>query len=366
MEALHLRATVLPEDEVRDVFVTADGRLSFDASAADARTIWVGGVLVPGLADVHCHLAMASPDPSAATPEEAAQASARSELAAGVLALREPGSPAPRAAVGLGPDRGYPRVFTGGQFVACPGGYVPGFAIEVAADELPDAVVAQSRASGGWAKVVGDWPGPDLRHRQGFAAEALAAAAAAVHEVGGRIAIHAGLPETIAAAIAAGFDSIEHGLAVSDADVDAMARSGVALVPTMFAMVGVPAFLDGMGAPREEVELWAGVVERQGKGVRAAVEAGVRVLAGSDAGMVPHGNVAREIEMLRGAGVEPVAALAAGSWDARAFLGLPGIEHGAPADLVGFARDPREDPSVLLAPALVILDGAIVRAPEPA
>ena len=62
--------------------------------------------------------------------------------------------------------------------------------------------------------------------------------------------------------------------------------------------------------------------------------------------------------------IPAAAALGAGSWDARSFLGLPGIEEGAPADLVGFARDPREDLSVLSEPALVVLDGLVVRTPE--
>ena len=363
MESLHVRGIVLPDDELRDVFITADGRLSFGDAVRDARPILDGVVLVPGLADVHCHLALASPAASGATPEEAAEASARVEVEAGVLALREPGSPFPRAATGLDPDDGYPRVVTGGRFLAPPGGYVPGFAREVHADELPDAAVSESQASGGWAKVIGDWLGPDGRHVQNFPAEALSAAAQQVHAAGGRIAIHAGLTETMGGAIRAGFDSIEHGLSIGEVDLPAMAAAGVTLVPTLTAMRGVPEFMQHLGVPREEVEWWAGVVAGQPAGVRAAAEAGVTVLAGTDAGMIPHGNIAQEIQALIDLGLEPMAALAAGSWKARAFLGLPGIEEGAPADLVAFARDPREDPSVLRDPVLVVLGGHVLHAP---
>ena len=56
--------------------------------------------------------------------------------------------------------------------------------------------------------------------------------------------------------------------------------------------------------------------------------------------------------------------LGAGSWTARAFLGLPGIQEGAPADLVAFRENPREDLSALADPALVILDGRLVRDPR--
>jgi len=363
VESLHVRGTVLPDDASLDVFVTVEGRLSLEQSVGDTRTIFDGAVLIPGFADVHSHLALASPAGEGATPEKAVEASARAEAGVGVLALREPGSPFPKAAMALDPDQGFPRVFTAGRFLAPPGGYVPGYAREVLPEELADAAVAESSASGGWAKVIGDWLGPDGRHRQNFPADALMTAARRVHESGGRIAIHAGMPETIDAAIAARFDSIEHGLSVGTANVAAMAEAGVALVPTMVAMRGVPELMTAFGSPREEIEWWADVVGKQPEGVRAAAEAGVTVLAGTDAGMVSHGMIAQEIRALLDAGLDPMTALGAGSWRAREFLGLPGIEHGARADLVGFVRDPREDPSVLLDPALVVLGGRVLRTP---
>ena len=54
------------------------------------------------------------------------------------------------------------------------------------------------------------------------------------------------------------------------------------------------------------------------------------------------------------------SALAAGSWAARRFLGLPGLEEGAPADLVAYPDDPRDDPEVLARPALRVLDGRLI------
>jgi imidazolonepropionase-like amidohydrolase len=62
----------------------------------------------------------------------------------------------------------------------------------------------------------------------------------------------------------------------------------------------------------------------------------------------------------------PDAALAAGSWDARTYLGLPGIEIGAPADLVIFPDDPRGDLAVLDHPSLILLGGELVRADDEA
>jgi imidazolonepropionase-like amidohydrolase len=106
-----------------------------------------------------------------------------------------------------------------------------------------------------------------------------------------------------------------------------------------------------------------GRLDRQPEVLQLAVEAGITILAGTAAGMGPHGSIRHEIELLLGAGLSSEVALGAGSWTARTFLGLPGIEEGAPADLVAFREDPREDLSVLADPVLVILDGRLVRDP---
>jgi imidazolonepropionase-like amidohydrolase len=65
--------------------------------------------------------------------------------------------------------------------------------------------------------------------------------------------------------------------------------------------------------------------------------------------------------MLLRAGLTPRAALGAGSWDARRYLGLPGIEEGAPADLVGYRDDPCQDVEALRRPAVILLGGARIR-----
>jgi imidazolonepropionase-like amidohydrolase len=88
-----------------------------------------------------------------------------------------------------------------------------------------------------------------------------------------------------------------------------------------------------------------------------AAAGGVRVLAGTDAGLVDHGLIREEVQSLITAGLRPDLALAAASWDARAFLGLPGIEESAPADLVAYTDDPRAGAEVLYHPVLRVLDG---------
>ena len=359
--ALHLHGTVLPEGRDRDVFVT-DARITFEP-VEDARTVVTSGYLVPGLVDAHAHLGLSSPAPADASPEDRARASAKVQLDAGVLAIREPGGPN-RASLGIGPEDGLPRTFTAGHFLAPTGGYIPGLAREVIEEELPEAAEEEARASGAWAKVIGDFLRPDGRLHANFGAESLQEAARRVHSAGGRIAIHTGLSEVIEMAIEAEFDSIEHGTELHDDHIAEMAKRSIALVPTLLIRPAVLQMIRAMGMPSEQVESMRKSFDLQPGMVRKAAEAGVLVLAGTDAGMGPHGRIREEVQELLDAGLSSEAALAAASWEARRYLGLPGIEEGAPADLVAYADDPRGDVEVLAAPLLLILDGRLVAAGE--
>jgi imidazolonepropionase-like amidohydrolase len=79
------------------------------------------------------------------------------------------------------------------------------------------------------------------------------------------------------------------------------------------------------------------------------------VLAGTDTR--PHGGIAHEIRALAAAGVPAHQAIAAASWTARSYLGLPGLVDGAPADAVVFDADPRTDLGRLDTPLAVIVRG---------
>jgi imidazolonepropionase-like amidohydrolase len=357
-QTLHVSGAVLPDGSERDLFIL-DHHFTFDP-ADDATTILEHGYLIPGLVDVHSHLPFNSPAPAGASWDEAARASAKLELDAGVLALRDPGGPTP---VGFGPANGLPRTFTAGRFLAAAGHMFPEHGqIDLTDEILPDAAEEQWRASGGWVKVIGDFPLPGTGFDLAFQPEALAEVARRVHGIGGRVAIHAIAAETIEAAIEAGFDSIEHGLMLRPDQAERMASRGIALTPTLISTPAwLPSFLQHLDAPEEVVRSTADAVGRHAATVRGAWEAGVTVLAGTDAGVVAHGLVHREVGLLSDAGIPVEDALAAGSWRAREFLGLPAIVEGAPADLVAFDRNPLEDPSVLSRPILIVLDGVVVR-----
>jgi imidazolonepropionase-like amidohydrolase len=98
--------------------------------------------------------------------------------------------------------------------------------------------------------------------------------------------------------------------------------------------------------------------EQRYETVAAAYEAGVPVFVGTDAGgSLAHGLVAQEVAELVRAGLPATSALDAACWGARSWLKRPGLEEGAPADLVVYDDDPREDVAVLAAPRLVVLRG---------
>jgi len=121
-------------------------------------------------------------------------------------------------------------------------------------------------------------------------------------------------------------DSLEHATFLRTEQVASLAASGAAWVPTMSINEAI--------APYLTPEL-ASLLPGQAEAIREAVHAGVPVIAGTDAGMGPQGLVRNEIRLIAATGVPAAQALGAGSWTARSLLRLPGIEDGAPVDLVG-------------------------------
>ena len=82
---------------------------------------------------------------------------------------------------------------------------------------------------------------------------------------------------------------------------------------------------------------------------------------GTDAGgSLPHGLIRDEIRALVGAGIPQAEVIAQASWRGRDWLGLPGLDEGAPADLVVFDADPRVDLGTIDAPRRIVLRGAVV------
>jgi imidazolonepropionase-like amidohydrolase len=356
---LHVRGVALPSGEAVEFWIDGD-RLTREP-VGNATTVVDGGWLLPGLVDAHTH--PGAEEPGDPLDPELLRRHGREHVSAGVTLIRVPGSARRLPAwFGTAPDQ--PRVVGAGRWLAVPGMFYDGWARHVGEAELAEAAVEECRASGGWCKVYADWV-VDERSLDAPAlpAHRLAEITRRVHAAGGRVAVHAQTAEGARAAIEAGVDSLEHGLGLDVTLVDRMARQGTALVPTFTVWV---TFHDVARAARSDRfrEWFRRAYAGLGPLVAAAHEAGVTVLAGTDSygtAVLPHGRVAGEVRHLAAAGIPPDAAIGAASWTARSFLGLAGLEHGAPADLVAYDRDPRTDLTVLDAPARVILRGRVVR-----
>jgi imidazolonepropionase-like amidohydrolase len=344
-----VRGVVLPEGHERTLWI--DGEIIRVDPVPGADLVVDGGWLVPGLVDVHTHPGTEAPG------DELEDGMLRRHLMdhrdAGVLLVRTPGSAA-RIPGWVDKDEEMPRVRSAGPWLATPGRFFPGYGRDVSEDELVAAAVEEATASSGWCKIVGDWKPDDPP----VPAELMKAVTSAVHAVGGRVAVHCQTAEGSRNAVLAGVDSLEHGMHLDPALLDQMAGQGTALVPTV-TVFGRK--VDKMRAQDSSPfrDWWLQGWETMLPTVRAAHEAGVTVLAGTDS--MPFGSVAEEIGWLIRAGLPNHAALGAGSWSARSWLGLPGLCDGAPADIVAYDADPTKNPAVLAHPARVILRGRLLK-----
>jgi imidazolonepropionase-like amidohydrolase len=345
--AVRVRGFALPDGEYVDLY--ADGDRWTTEPVAGAELV-AEGWLLSGLVDAHTHPGVEEPgDP---LDEDVLRADLRRHVDAGVTAIRAPGLAGdPPAWFGAEPD--LPRAWHAGPWLARHGDFFDGWGRRADHADLP-ALAAEQAARTGWAKLIADWQHDEAP----VSVEVLRTVVAAVHAVGGRVAVHSQVAEGGAAAVAAGVDSLEHGMCLDPALLTEMAARGIALTPTLAVIShALTASRDRRDSPRKD---WlVGGASVHGALVAAAVEAGVTVLAGTDSR--PHGRVSDEIAAMVAAGVRPHDALAAGSWTARAYLGLPGLTPDAPADAVVYAEDPRTDLDELTKPLAVVLRGVPVR-----
>jgi len=348
MATYHLRGTVLPDGDVRDVWVLGD-RLTFERPSTGADTVHEGGFLLPGLVDAHAH---AGHDEATMVLDPGAlEAACRRYTKNGTTLLRMPGHRAPIPDE-LRADPGLPRLITAGSWLAWSELEDLGdLHTPVDGADLPAAAVEQARRNDGWAKTYADWQ----PLRPVVPREVLAAVCDAVHAAGGRVAVHGQSEEGIRNAILAGADSIEHAWWLTPELVGVLGARGGAITPTW---TGFAPYVDVVRTKPEgpRKDWFMGGIASMAPGVLAAHEAGVRVLAGSDS--LEFGDVVTEVEWLIGIGLSPTVAVGAASWDARSYLGLPGLEEGAPADVVAYDEDPRVNPDVLRHPARVVLRGS--------
>ncbi|HEY7704251.1 MAG TPA: amidohydrolase family protein [Acidimicrobiia bacterium] len=334
-------------------FVQADGRVDREI---ETEGLWA----LPGLADCHCHLAADTLD-DMSKPARFPQVRTRAfaEVTAGVFLVADKGwmDAVALRVVGI-PPRRRPDFVGAGRIITSHGGYYPGFGVETDEAGLAAAVAAALPAQG-WVKLIGDWPRKGVGAVTNFPEAALAVAARVAHAGGARIAIHTMAPETPGMAVRAGIDSIEHGLFLTEPDLDLLGARGGAWVPTVNCVAGL---IERIGPERSGGKLLQQGLANIRDLIGSAPGRGVAVLAGTDLAL-PHGEVAKEAIDLGAAGLSPEAAVASVSTAAYDYLGVsPGLVAGAPADAVFFDRDPREDLRVLTRPVLVLRHGRVLAA----
>lgn len=337
------------------------GESIFSTAETSCAAQWEGFV-IPGMADVHCHLAI-GPEGPADEDEQLGFAEATRD--SGVLLVRDCG--APRSQEWITRRADLPRLIRCGQHIARPKRYLRGLPVDVEdVAALPEVVAQQAAVGDGWVKLVGDWidrsKGADADLDPLWPREVLVDAVAAAHEAGARVAVHAFSHKVIDDLLEVGVDDIEHGSGM-DADQLAQARAqGTLITPTFLQVELFEEFAAQAGAkyPVYAATMQA-MYDNRREHAELIIDSGVQLLPGTDAGgYQEHGCLVEELKLWECAGMSVSDIIDTVTWKARVALGAPTLSDGAPADFVVYEADPRQDLSVLARPSAVVLGGVAV------
>lgn len=360
-----------------------------------------GSTVLPGLIDCHVHLGSRADrwDPILRfkeTPYHAAFAAvkhAKITLEAGFTTVRYVGGPA-FLAVDLREsiDEGFipgPRILASGPAISITGGhgdlnnYAPqvrvfsfpeerDYRIADGADQVRHVVRAQLKhgvdlikinASGG-VLSRGDAPGAPQ-----YTIEELKAAAEEAHATGRKVAAHAHGARGIKNAVLAGIDSIEHGSLIDDEGIALMVKHGTWLVADIYNDDYLLGRAREFKIPEEYIEKEKIVGKTQRENFAKAVKAGVKVAFGTDAGVYPHGENARQFAYMVKFGLTPAGAIRSATSDAAELIGkakdLGRIAPGYYADIIAVSGDPLEDVTALEKIGFVMKGGAVARHESP-
>jgi imidazolonepropionase-like amidohydrolase len=372
------------------IVVEADRISAVNPSAppAHARVVDLGDVtLLPGFMDLHTHLvseisAASFTQPVTLTESDlafSATANARKTIMAGFTTVRDFGGQV-TVALGKAVDRGTvvgPRVVPSREALGITGGHcdVTGFAPGILEQDPKGGV-----ADGPWAVVqavryqikhgaqviktcatagVLSMEGPV--GAQQYTEEELRAMVEEAARHGVKVAAHAHGTEGIKAAVRAGVASIEHGSMLDEEAIALMKQKGTYLVPTTY-------LVDRINLPvlpplvRRKAET---VLPLARESLKRAIASGVRIAFGTDAGVYPHGENAKEFAVLVRQGLSPLDALRSATVNAADLLGVTDrglIAAGKLADLVAVPGDPLRDITATERVSFVMQGGKIVKA----
>ena len=325
-----------------------------------------GLTLIPGLIDCHEHFTGDGGMDSMErllndTPEEftlKAVGNCRRALMSGVTSARDVGA---RHAININIARQTaagailgPRIIASGEWFQYPGTWPAGLTRTTETpEELLEGLQDMIRKGAGLLKIGATGFRPDGQQFASMPREALDVAVRASHDVGLKIAAHCHGFEGTRLAVEAGVDSIEHATYTDQETVELMAQHGTYMVPTMSTWDARERLATEMGWSRDQM---ADIYDRKENSIasfRRALQAGVIIATGTDAGGSParHGFVAREVELMVENGMTPQQALEASTRIAAELLGILDqtgtIEVGKQADMVLIDGDPLTDPAAL-------------------
>lgn len=346
-----------------------------------------GATLMPGLVEGHSHILLHPYNETPWNDQVAREGLAlraaravnhlRATLAAGFTTVRDLGTEGAgyadvelKEAVAQGIVPG-PRVLASTRAIVATGAYGPkGFAPEWRVpqgaeeaggiDSLTRVVRDQIGHGADWIKLYGDYRwGPGPGSRPTFSLEEMKLAVETARSAGVPVSVHASTPEGMRRAILGGAETIEHGDAGTPEIFRMMVEHHVALCPTIAAGDANSQY----GGWKKGQDPEPPGISRKRASFKAALDAGVTILSGSDVGVFAHGENAREIELMVDYGMSTIDALkAATSMAGRVLhMDIGRVKPGMLADLIAVTGDPVADISALRRVNLVMKDGVVYR-----
>jgi imidazolonepropionase-like amidohydrolase len=198
-----------------------------------------------------------------------------------------------------------------------------------------------------------------------FTPEEIAMLVNETHRLRKKVAVHCHGDTAAGDAINAGVDSIEHGSFLKKETLALMKSKGTYLVPTLEATEYIMGKIDAYPPPIREKARAAGAARSEM--FRNAVQLGVKIAFGTDAGVYPHGENAKEFALMTGLGMPPIDALRSATSSAADLLGILQItgtlERGKIADVVAVPGDPVADITATERVSFVMKDGVIIKSP---
>ncbi len=214
-------------------------------------------------------------------------------------------------------------------------------------------------ASGG-VLSKGDQPGTPQ-----YSLEELQAIVIEAHKLGRKVAAHAHGTQSIKDGIRAGIDSIEHASLIDDEGIALAKEHGTYLVFDIYNDDYILSEGAKAGMLPESIEKEKKIGRLQRENFRHAFQSGAKMAFGTDAGVYPHGDNARQFSKMVEWGMKPIDAIQASTVNAADLIGMPGkvgaLETGHYADLIAVNGDPLSDVKVLENVKFVLKGGTVVK-----